>query len=188
MASNYASRVMCILCCLSVIISCSSFTNSQEIRLIPSTAKLIEGEVVIFSVNTSEPFSSSFEGCIFAVTSNDEMVFKVKPSEQTVQLSDDKGLVFQVEAVRLGISKLEWTLKRPNSTHVERSGSLPVYVVRPPTYMQIIFTILVTILVSINNINMGCMLDLTVISKVLKKPVAPIIGFCCQFLFMPLVN
>merc|ERR1712135_66025 len=34
---------------------------------------------------------------------------------------------------------------------------------------------------------MGCTLDMDVVKETLKRPIGPSIGFCCQYLFMPLV-
>ena len=50
------------------------------------------------------------------------------------------------------------------------------------------FVYTVAILVSVAFINMGCTLDLGVVKSTLKKPVGPVIGFCCQYVFMPLVS
>ena len=65
--------------------------------------------------------------------------------------------------------------------------SLPVAVVRPDRMVDKLFIAVVTLLVVVANIGMGCKIDLAVVKEVLKRPVAPIIGFCCQFIIMPLV-
>ncbi|XP_023224564.1 ileal sodium/bile acid cotransporter-like [Centruroides sculpturatus] len=57
-----------------------------------------------------------------------------------------------------------------------------------PSLLADLFTGLMALIISINYINMGCQLDLKSIWEVLKKPVGPIIGFCCQFIFMPLAS
>nr|KAG5693089.1 hypothetical protein BaRGS_014039 [Batillaria attramentaria] len=36
-------------------------------------------------------------------------------------------------------------------------------------------------------VGMGCKMEISVVKAVLKKPVAPAIGFICQYLFMPLI-
>ncbi len=70
----------------------------------------------------------------------------------------------------------------------EKSERLAISVIRPMSQITKIFTISVAVLVSINYINMGCALDLNVVLSVLKRPIAPAIGFVCQYAFMPLVN
>jgi sodium/bile acid cotransporter 3/5 len=70
----------------------------------------------------------------------------------------------------------------------EKSSRLAISVILPMSQITKIFTISVAVLVSINYINMGCALDLSVVLSVLKRPIAPAIGFVCQYAFMPLVN
>ena len=43
-------------------------------------------------------------------------------------------------------------------------------------------------LLLIANVGMGCKIDLDVVKEVLRRPIAPTIGFCCQFIVMPLVS
>jgi sodium/bile acid cotransporter 3/5 len=50
------------------------------------------------------------------------------------------------------------------------------------------FIYVVSVLVVVNNVIMGCQLDLNAIKEVLKKPIGPAVGFVCQFCFMPLVS
>lgn len=51
-----------------------------------------------------------------------------------------------------------------------------------------IFTATMTILICINTFVMGLQLDWKIILGVLRRPIAPTIGFCCQFIIMPLVR
>jgi sodium/bile acid cotransporter 3/5 len=50
-----------------------------------------------------------------------------------------------------------------------------------------IFTATMTILICINTFVMGLQLDWKLILGVLRRPIAPTIGFCCQFIIMPLL-
>lgn len=61
-------------------------------------------------------------------------------------------------------------------------------VIRAKRAIDKIFVSIIILLVSIAFINMGCTLDMVVVKETLKRPVGPTIGFCCQYLFMPLVN
>lgn len=65
-----------------------------------------------------------------------------------------------------------------------------VTVIRTDTFnlLSQIFTVTMTVLICINTFVMGLQLDWKIILGVLRRPVAPLIGFCCQFLIMPLVN
>ena len=40
----------------------------------------------------------------------------------------------------------------------------------------------------LNTINMGCVLDMSVVKQNIFRPVGPIVGFVSQFTFMPLVR
>lgn len=63
-----------------------------------------------------------------------------------------------------------------------------VAVLRVPTPIQQSFPFLIAIIVAINYISMGCQIELGVIINSLKKPLPPLLGCACQFLFMPLVS
>ena len=73
------------------------------------------------------------------------------------------------------------------------NASLPVVdyhvsVVRKERFIDRLFIALVSFMVICANIGMGCKIDLAVVKEVLTKPIAPAIGFSCQYLIMPLVS
>ncbi|KAI1297203.1 Ileal sodium/bile acid cotransporter [Halotydeus destructor] len=120
------------------------------------------------------------------VASNDDVI---QVSQIQLETKDDYlEYSFNVEGIKLGITKIDWTVSVAINNRVNDSvsGHFSVSVIRKPQIYQTIFTIVISIAVMINNINMGCLLDLKMIAKVIKKPIAPIIGFCSQFIFMPL--
>ena len=71
---------------------------------------------------------------------------------------------------------------------VEVRHKYPVSVIRKQMLVDKIFIYLLTAIVVGVNIGMGCAVDLAVVRSVLRRPVAPAIGLCSQFLFMPLVS
>lgn len=89
---------------------------------------------------------------------------------------------------QLGFTRLQYSFISVNNDEIISEGSYLVGVIQSDTKIRIAFTIVMSILVMINNINMGCQLDLNVIKNALKRPVAVAIGFFSQFLFMPLVS
>jgi sodium/bile acid cotransporter 3/5 len=128
---------------------------------------------------------------IFQLKSNDNQIFEL--SERTFLLTSEdirlsKNYSFNIEAKSIGRSSIEWTLKYINDDQIIAEGNYFSSVIHKDNGIRTVFTIVMTILVMINNINMGCQLNLDVIKKVLKKPVSPAIGFMSQFLFMPLVR
>ena len=70
----------------------------------------------------------------------------------------------------------------------ESKNGLSVTVVRGKRNLDRIFTISIIVLVSILYISFGCAMDWQLVKETLKKPIAPLIGFVSQFLFMPLVS
>ncbi|KAK6178491.1 hypothetical protein SNE40_013276 [Patella caerulea] len=79
-----------------------------------------------------------------------------------------------------------------NNTHPQEIGSsrllrLLVIVIRPMRNLDIGFRVIVYIVVISSTIGMGCKTELDVVISVLKKPVAPAIGFFCQYICMPLI-
>lgn len=50
------------------------------------------------------------------------------------------------------------------------------------------FVYTVAILIALAFVNMGCTLDLSIVKATLKRPIGPLIGFSCQYIFMPLVR
>ncbi|KAL7055455.1 hypothetical protein AAHC03_022907 [Spirometra sp. Aus1] len=64
---------------------------------------------------------------------------------------------------------------------------LPVRILRKRGVVEVVFRGLVTFLVIGITFLMGCNLDPRLIWKLFKRPVGPLIGFCCQFGIMPLI-
>lgn len=51
-----------------------------------------------------------------------------------------------------------------------------------------IFMQIISVLVALLYVIMGATLDFEVIKKIAKKPLGPLVGIVCQYLFMPLVS
>ncbi|TRY64297.1 hypothetical protein TCAL_02618 [Tigriopus californicus] len=52
--------------------------------------------------------------------------------------------------------------------------------------MNDLFTLVMTLMIIANTVNMGGQLDLQIIKEVFKKPIGPLVGMICQFILMPL--
>ena len=63
-----------------------------------------------------------------------------------------------------------------------------VAVIREDRALDRIFLVTIIVLLLIAKVGMGCKIDLNVVKEVLRRPIAPTIGFCCQFIVMPLVR
>lgn len=100
---------------------------------------------------------------------------------------------FGLKGQRVGFTHVQLRLLRLDSRtdqvlSTAESNAVDVLVTRPQqNRWSTIFTIAVIILVNLNNINMGCALDMAAIKQTLARPVAPLIGLCSQYVFMPLL-
>jgi len=73
------------------------------------------------------------------------------------------------------------------------NASLPVVdyhvsVVRKQQFIDQLFLGLLSFVLICANVGMGCTTDLAVVKEIITKPIAPVIGFCCQYVIMPLVS
>lgn len=148
--------------------------------------KISEEEVkpVYFSL-TDKSLTEPDEG-IYRIISQDESIASVSNStfvKGDIHLNSS----FLVRGNFLGKTSIR-VVKSVNGTIKDKSQLLPVSVVRKVKEISKVFTISVAVLVSLNYINMGCALDLNVVASVLKKPIAPAIGFFSQYAIMPLVS
>lgn len=116
----------------------------------------------------------------------DDVVLDSYAQNDSITDLSENATIF-ITGIQMGRTVVNFTIEDEISGN-SVSGVIPVSVIRKEASLQLIFTIIVGILVSINNVNMGCLLDLETIKSVLRKPVAPAIGFACQFLFMPLAS
>jgi len=90
----------------------------------------------------------------------------------------------------LNVSQPTHDVHRPPLTVINDSFPVVDYhvsVVRRVRFVDHLFLALVSFMVICANIGMGCKIDLAVVKEVLTKPIAPAIGFSCQYLIMPLV-
>lgn len=106
-------------------------------------------------------------------------------------LTNGTGFNVTVRGVFVSYTKLYFKTCLVQSSGLESNctgHSYLVAVLRVPTPIQQSFPFLIAIIVAINYISMGCQIELMVIINSLKKPIPPLLGCACQFLFMPLVS
>nr|CAD7202123.1 unnamed protein product [Timema douglasi] len=131
-------------------------------------------------------------GVVMVVADGNGWVANPEPPDKRFVLSNEsvKGLSwsssFNVTGNFLGYAILRLQLIGRDGVLVKESRPLQVTVVRGVRVIDTLFTFTVAILVSIIYINFGCALEWSIFKKTVKKPVGPAIGFCSQFLFMPL--
>ena len=96
---------------------------------------------------------------------------------------------FTVVANFLGQTSFFVELVRMNGTTESiKSSTLPITVIRPERVIDHVFTGSVILLISILYINFGAALDVGALKQIARRPIGPMIGFVCQFVFMPLLS
>ncbi|XP_054165380.1 hepatic sodium/bile acid cotransporter-like [Oppia nitens] len=172
---------------LSVILLLLEVTAALSVTFRPSQVKQLKEDQLIdvsFNLNTSiNKFNT--RNNYYEIYIDDQSIVEVV-GNKTLNLDNNlhQNYTFELRGKSLGHSWLEVVNK--NNTD-DRSERLAISVIRPSSRLTKIFTICVAVLISINYINMGCALDLNVVLQVIKRPIAPIIGFVCQYGFMPLM-
>ena len=73
-------------------------------------------------------------------------------------------------------------------TEIHEISRSTVSVFRVKRAIDLIFRIALYSLVIVNTVGYGCKVEIDVVKEVLRRPVAPAIGFLCQYLCMPLVS
>ncbi|CAH1780564.1 unnamed protein product [Owenia fusiformis] len=74
-----------------------------------------------------------------------------------------------------------------NDEVVPMVTTFDISVVREVRILDTAFTVAINVLVIASYLSMGCKVEVPVIKEVLKKPIAPTIGFLSQYGFMPLI-
>lgn len=183
---------------LSLLLVVFELTAAISVSFRPTEVKqLKEGETISVSIefdsqnkfNTSSGYYELYisDNSIVDIVGNKTIILPDYPIYRTFEL---KGKFLGHTWLQV-VKKLNNVNNNSNSNSIdvnEKNPKLAISVVRPMSQITKIFTISVAVLVSINYINMGCALDLNVVFSVLKRPIAPAIGFICQYTFMPLVN
>lgn len=76
---------------------------------------------------------------------------------------------------------------KKTGTKVVLIETYSVTVIRNPRILDHIFTGTIAVIVIVINIGFGCMIDLKVVKDILKKPIVPVLGLCCQYIINPLI-
>ena len=100
-----------------------------------------------------------------------------------------------LDTKRLGVVTMTFTVKYlnedpddPCSKEVEIKGDYELKIVRAPAIEEKIFLYGTSLFLIVLNFGFGCNLDLEIVKSIIKKPIAPGVGFCCQYILMPLVR
>ena len=183
----YTVVFACFLCCIYAQNSNWDFQydppNSLTIRT--DETETLTLNITTYQSNIPYPLSLKLE-------SVDNSKFQVSEPIKFLQNSANFfNISTEIYANFLGRTSLNLQLiKDSENSAVLHQENYEIVVLRSKrgVLLSTIFTVIITLFVIINTFLMGTQLDISVIKEVLKKPYGPIIGFCCQFLLMPLVN
>lgn len=188
----YRQLYFALLCCGTWTAGWTSGLGLADVQ--PDPVRLLERErkdvsvVLVWNSTTVGANTTTTTTTTLSVISKDPDLLRVIGDEQHVALEADGRLEANVtlEGVFLGRTSVLFTVcaQDMDCAHV----SYPVAVLRNPSVLQKMFPFLIVAIVAINYINMGCQIDISAVWSTLKRPLAPAVGCCCQFIFMPLIS
>lgn len=184
MCPLFSPSVLLILFVGPIFLLCSAFTATFEPK-----ALTVHMHTTGTANLTLDGLPQLSTGSYVLITSNDNRLAdvskRIEPSEVTNgRWSGD----FDVYGVFLGNPNVYVDLYQPNASPERANEFLPLTIIREDRAIDHAFTGSVATLVALLYINFGAALDVTKLKGILKRPVGPIIGFCGQFIVMPLVS
>lgn len=179
---------------LTVLFAISTNFCSAELPQI----KTLHNTKILITENNIERFDFQIFGVAVEEVEKIEIEIEhtslAKVLNSTVSLKEQDGsenATFSVylEGVSLGRTALKFQVITKNMTLIPLGNTLAVGVVRGDHNAMLtrIFSVSMAVMIFGNNIIMGMQLEWKVIMAVIKKPIAPSIGFVCQFGLMPLL-
>lgn len=166
----------------SIDISVENSTKSNEIYLIAGE-NLKKFKILVNITNLPFPNHFSFKSTDYSTVSIDD--------QSKNYFANKNGLTrlnVNLGGERLGITEIK-LLSSNENFNCKIGPPIKVKVKRPNAKkLELAFQITLGLLIVFNNIGFGCKLKWKEVKDILKKPVAPIIGFLCQFLIMAPVS
>ncbi|KAG5882707.1 hypothetical protein JTB14_020553 [Gonioctena quinquepunctata] len=159
-------------------------TYALDIAFTPNVVTVNMDEWVRIQYEVLE-ISPEEEGVGFVFYSEDTNTASLQNETFFVNPLQNMNGSFDVNGIFLGKTFISCINQQTN----ERiQSNVEVIVIRKERLIDVIFTASVATLVSLIYINFGCAMNWGDFKHILKKPIGPIIGFCGQFIFMPLLS
>lgn len=184
MCPLFSPYVLLILFIGPIFLLCSAFTATFEPSALTVHMKTTE------TVNlTLEGLPQLTTGSYIDVISGDDILAEVSKQIQPSEVINGRwsGSV-DVNGVFLGKTNVYVELVQQNVPTERAVEFLPLTVIRQNRAIDHAFTGSVAVLVALLYINFGAALDVKNLKGIIKKPIGPLIGFCGQFIVMPLVS
>lgn len=167
-----------------MVLLCSAFTAKFDPDTITVHMQQTETANVTLE-GLPEPSTYSFIRFVSGDTGLAEVTKEIQPSEVT---NGRWSGTVDVTGVFLGQTNAFVEVVGPNNSTDRASETLPLTIIRLSRAIDHAFTGSVIVLVSILYVNFGAALDLKKLKGIVRKPIGPAIGFCMQFILMPLVK
>ncbi|KAH3776384.1 hypothetical protein DPMN_177808 [Dreissena polymorpha] len=186
---------------LSYNFACKDADDQEVLTVILSSS-----DTSIFTITGNE---TTHVPCVFSQSRAsgfaylDNEVETVVGVTNTTVLKDKGELKIKVNGKMIGLAKLQLNIHTDvnrtsfehisavdNATESQTSNTyeFSVAVRRRMRPIDQIFTIIVAVAVAITTMGFGCKLELKTVKECIRRPVAPGIGFGCQYIVMPLVS
>lgn len=185
MCPLFSPFVLLILFVGPIFLLCSAFTAK------------FEPDALTIHMHTTENVNLTLEGLpqltagsYVHITSNNDQLAEVSKQIQPAEVSNGRWVGnFDINAVFLGRTSVYVELVTPGGGTPEQAAeTLTLTIIREDRAIDHAFTGSVATLVALLYINFGAALDVSKLKGIIKKPIGPIIGFCGQFIVMPLVS
>lgn len=180
----FSQYVLVVLFVGPIFLLCSGFTATFEPS--PLTIQMHKSEIVNLTLDGLPDLPS---GSYVRIGCWDEKVAETSKQIQPSEINAGRWVgSFEVHGVFLGSTSAFAELIRPNVDSEIASNQLSLTVIRESRAIDHAFTGSVIVLVALLYINFGAALDLSKLKGIIKKPIGPAIGFCGQFVVMPLLG
>lgn len=184
MCPLFSPFVLLILFIGPIFLLCTAFTAKFDPDAL--TIHMQASETVNLTLEGLPQLST---GSYVNIISGDDQLAEISKQIQPSEVTDGRWSgSFDVTGVFLGSTSAYVELVQPNQMPERANEFLKLTIIRLNRAIDHAFTGSVIVLVSLLYINFGAALDVTKLKGIVKKPVGPAIGFCMQFIFMPLVS
>lgn len=184
MCPLFSQYVLVILFIGPIFLLCSAFTATFQPS--PLTIEMHKSQTVNLTLEGLPELST---GSYVQIGSYDNKIAEVSKQIQTSEIIGGRWFgSFDVHGVFLGSTTAYVEVIRPNVDPEGTSNTLALTVIRESRAIDHAFTGSVIVLVALLYINFGAALDLTKLKGIITRPVGPAIGFCGQFVVMPLLS
>lgn len=185
MCPLFSPFVLLILFVGPIFLICSAFTakfEPEELRIEMHKTKTVN--------LTLDGLPTLTAGSYLHIISDDQRLADVSKRIESSEINVDGSWNgdFDVNALFLGKPNVYVELVVSDNPTERAVKTLPLTIVREDRAIDHAFTGSVALLVALLYINFGAALDLTKLKGIIMKPVGPAIGFCGQFIVMPLVT